>query len=297
MTGGSGFLGSNLSSEIEKIGVPIFHVPSLKEFTSASSISDLEIQIMQNSVVSEIIDKLNSSLDLVVIHCANRYVKHSYEEFSELGSMKFSILDLLYNILGISMTKFKSIYVVNFESYLQNEDSTFQKSASLYAALKNANSTILRHLHQSNNIQLLNIMLYDTFGFNDKRSKLIPQLLNLSIQDKKELIIANPKNLINILEIQTLCRTLIDFIFAKRVGNYTFMRNQNFSVQEVVNLCEVSWNVKFNLTVAPYEKNRDKEIASIWLNRNNENIVVKSPDISYELSQLWKRFSSESELM
>ncbi len=293
MTGGSGFLGSNLTYGIEKIGVPIFQVPSFKEIASSSSISDLEIQIMQDSIVSEMMNKLDSSLDLVVIHCANRYVKHSNEEYSELGSMKFPILDLLYNILGKSKSKFKSVYVVNFESFLQNKSSTFQKSASLYAAIKNANSTILRYLHQSNDIQLLNIMLYDTFGFNDKRPKLIPQLLNLAISDKKDIRIINPKNLMNLLEIKTLSSSVIDFIFTKRVGNYTFMRNQNYSVQEVIHLCEFSWNVKFNLIVDSPEKNWDKEVVSIWANKNNENVVLESPDIRLELSRLWKNFQEK----
>jgi hypothetical protein len=97
----------------------------------------------------------------------------------------------------------------------------------------------------------------------------------------------------NLLEIKTLSSSVIDFIFTKRVGNYTFMRNQNYSVQEVIHLCEFSWNVKFNLIVDSPEKNWDKEVVSIWANKNNENVVLESPDIRLELSRLWKNFQEK----
>ena len=105
----------------------------------------------------------------------------------------------------------------------------------------------------------------------------------------------NPENLMNILEIENLSKHVIDFIFARKEGNYSFMRNENYTVGEIIELCEVYWNIKFDLNVYDHKKGLDKNNKAIWINPNNTKVVIASKELEFELSELWKRHSTEIE--
>jgi hypothetical protein len=47
--------------------------------------------------------------------------------------------------------------------------------------------------------------------------------------------------------------------------------------------------------VYAHKKSLDKNNKTIWINPNNTKVVIASKELEFELSELWKRHSTEIE--
>lgn len=180
ITGTSGYIGSQLSTHLRNGGHLVFEINR-----------NLNLQykdIYSIYSLSEIITKEDPD---VIIHLASLFrVEHSPNDINKLIEANITIGTNLLEAMRLSNCKKIITTGSSWEYYNSNE----YLPVNLYSATKHAFHNISKYYVEAHDINLINLVLYDTYGPLDKRNKLIPMLvksvyenlpLNLSIGTQK----------------------------------------------------------------------------------------------------------------
>ena len=244
LTGSSGFIGSNILRELSQnhqVFILIRKKLTLSQFYHKNIIF---VKFSNYEQLNKKLKKLN--LD-VVIHCATHYVKdHKYTDIKKLINSNI----FLGNIILENLNSMKVKKFINFSTVWQDPYHKKDSFQNLYAAYKSGFSKIVKfYNNKSSNIDFFEIILSDTFGFGDKRNKLINTLKNNYIANKTTKIIS--KNLyINLLNVEDIVVGLTTII-KKRIkpGQYVLKNSKDFRVFDLIrnfnrlntNKIKVSW--------------------------------------------------------
>jgi nucleoside-diphosphate-sugar epimerase len=244
LTGSSGFIGSNILKELSQnhqVFILIRKKLTLRQFYHKNIIF---IKFSNYEQLNKKLKKLN--LD-VVIHCATHYVKdHEYTDIKKLINSNI----FLGNIILENLNSMKVKKFINFSTVWQDPYNKKDSFQNLYAAYKSGFNKIVKfYNNKSSNIDFFEIILSDTFGFGDKRNKLINTLKNNYIANKTTKIIS--KNLyINLLNVEDIVVGLTTII-KKRIkpGQYVLKNSKDFRVFDLIrnfnrlntNKIKVSW--------------------------------------------------------
>lgn len=151
----------------------------------------------------------------MVIHSAGYFVKdHKISDLNKL--IDVDIKKTLYLFEASKFTNVKNI--ISFGSYYQfcSSDAKFSP-VNLYACTKQTIFTVAQHYLNNHNISHLQLILFDTYGKNDKRKKIINILLK--INKKQKFIITSPNSKMYPLYIDDVCRAVnhtIKYMFKKK---------------------------------------------------------------------------------
>ena len=163
---------------------------------------------------------------------------------------------------------------INFSTRWVNYNGKKNNSFNLYSTYKkNFNEIINFYKKKFKKIKFFNLVLFDTFGENDKRNKII-SLLKTNYKKNKSTNIVSKRlflNLLNILDIQNA----IDLILQKKIepDTYVLKNKINYSMLDIVN--------KIN-------KESSKKIKIKWLS----NKILKEKFYSYKQIKKWRPINS-----
>jgi len=261
ITGSSGFIGSKIFENISKNNKTYIILRSKKKIKKIRNLNIIRYWDF---------DELNFQLKKIkvdiVIHCATHYVKeHSYNDIQKLSDSNVLFGNIILENLGyLKVKKF-----INLSTVWEDYNSIKNDNPNLYAVYKK-NFTHLINFYKKKflNISFYNLMISDTFGASDKRSKIINILRNNYKKNKNTKIIS--KNLyLNLLNVDDIVNA-VNMIIKKNVkpGQYVLKNKKDFKVSDIID----SFNQIFT-----------KKIKITWIS----NKIIKQKIYPYQKLNYW----------
>lgn len=213
ITGASGYIGKILCQRLQSAGNQISIVK--RKYSNTSSISHL---IHKEWIIDEVNDNFNNifSEDTydAVIHLATLFqADHKHEDINELVNSNY--------VFGLkivdAMVKNGCLKLINFTSSWQNYSQEDSSPVNLYSAIKRSFSDAVKYYESAYSLNTLNLRIYDTYGPNDNRRKIIPILQKAFIE--KTLIDLSPgEQLMDFVHIDDICKGVsvaLDHIYSE----------------------------------------------------------------------------------
>ena len=143
---------------------------------------------------------------------------------NELDEKRIEDANVNFPIKILKNTK-NQIKVLNTSSYIQLLDEKYQIH---YSRTKNI---FLNHLINSQ-IDYLNLYMFDTFGSNDDRNKVVDRFI-IDILRDKDLNIPNNPVFINLTHINRIVETILHLIENFMVGNYLLKSTDTILLEDL----------------------------------------------------------------
>ena len=250
VTGSSGFLGKHISIHLSKKN----NIFTFDRKMQKRKVKNIKSFVYPKSIKDYVVFFKKYKID-IVIHNAGYFVKeHKTSDINKL--IDVDIKKTLYLFQASKLTSVKNI--ISFGSYFQFSSLNSKFSpVNLYACTKQAIFTIAQNYLNNDKISHLQLILFDTYGKNDKRKKIINILLK--INKKQKLTINNPNTTMHPLYIEDVCRAVnhsIKYMLKKKKPfnqQFSIKSSKSIKVFELVN--KISKLRKINLNdFINYEK-------------------------------------------
>jgi CDP-3, 6-dideoxy-D-glycero-L-glycero-4-hexulose-4-reductase len=153
---------------------------------------------------------------------------------------------------------------INTGSYWQNYNSELYNPVDLYAATKEAFEKIIKFYVESYQFRTINLRLFDVYGEDDNRPKLLNLLVN-SIQDSKVLDLSPGEQMLDIVHISDVCNAYLNsyelLLNKPEIKNEVFnvSTGKLISVKDLVELIQQRFNIRLNVNFGG-RAYRDREI-------------------------------------
>ena len=236
ITGSTGFIGSNITNNLLlKKKVRIYDILRSKNKRNkkikAYKKNKNYIPIFYKKF-SELERKLKKIKIDIVINCATYYTgKNNVKDIENLVQTNIIFCSIILEILKKKIKKF-----INFGSMMEYSKGNDFSPKNFYAITKYSFQKIgeFYKLHNKN-IKFYNLKLYETYGENDVRKKIIPTIIKRYTQNKKVKIVS--KNLkMNFVHIDSLVKAIYMIIFNKiKGGEYGVKNNKFIKIQKLIN--------------------------------------------------------------
>ena len=204
--GSNGFLGSNLCSKLAHKNIKFIKFSSYKK--------------NQKNWISKVLNEIKKHRPDLIVNCAAEQL---------LNSDETSIKKLINaNILTQSVIIKKATQNKNFKGYITfGSKSEFDNLGrvnplNFYSASKASMDVILNFFSKEFDLPIVSLKLFDTFGVNDKRGKVLNYIKKKYI--KNQLIDLTPGNqyldLVNINDVCNLVFIVSNEIFKKKIKGF-----------------------------------------------------------------------------
>jgi nucleoside-diphosphate-sugar epimerase len=158
--------------------------------------------------------------------------------------------------------------LINTGTSWQHYNNENYNPVCLYAATKQAFESLIEYYVQAERFKVITLKLFDTYGENDTRPKLI-NLLNKFADDNIEINMSPGEQYLNLVHINDVCEaffialTLIEENDKQGHNLYAVASDRNFKLKEVVELFEKVSGKKIKVIWGgkPYRK---REVKSVW---------------------------------
>ncbi len=255
ITGGTGFVGYNISQTLTKNN----QIYLIKRTSSKKKIPKKITQVINYENIKDLDNKLKKIKANIVIHAATYYKKaHCHEDLENFSNSNILFGNIiLENLKRMGVKKF-----INFSTVWEDFNAIDENPYNLYSAYKNAFSKIVNFYKKNNKlIKFYDLMISDTFGYNDNRSKIINTLKKNYKNNKTTKIIS--KNLsINLLNITDIERAISILI--------------NNDIKPKKYLLKNSKNIKIKKLVTQFNKLNKKKIKISWGSKKILSQRIKS---------------------
>jgi nucleoside-diphosphate-sugar epimerase len=247
LTGSTGFIGSNILSEISKNCIVFITSRKKKKISKNKNITEINFKNY---------DDLNLKLKKIrvdaIIHCATHYVKnHTYADIKKLAESNI----LFGNIILENIKQMRVKKIINFATVWENHNGEKNNFLNLYAAYKKSFSILIKYYEKKNpKINFYNLMISDTFGKSDNRKKII-NVMRQNYRDNKITTVISKNLYLNLLNIMDLI-SAIKLILKRKIksGTYLLKNKNNFNIHDMIQ--------EFN-------KKSKKKIKIRWLSKKN----------------------------
>ena len=173
VTGGTAYIGSNLVKKLVSLNYNVNLI--VREQSDLKLLNELLSKInlnIHNGTTKHMLEIISNIKPDIIIHLASYQI--GYHETEDVEKILNSNI-LFGTQLLEAACKNKVKYFINTGTYWQYLNSKEENFNSLYAASKNAFNVFLQYYSKSKLIKSVNLILYDVYGPNDPR----PKLLNL----------------------------------------------------------------------------------------------------------------------
>lgn len=280
ITGSSGFVGSHILDEYLKKNIKVYAIYrySKKNINFVKKYKKKFVPIFYKSI-SEIKKKLSNYKIDYVIHSATHYIKkHKHKDIKNIieSNVLFSAV-LLDAVVDIKIKKF-----INLGTVWQHFNGTKNFAFNFYAATKQSFECIFNYYkNQYPKIKFYNILLTDTFGANDKRKKLVPELIKNFKNNNKTKIPKNlSMNLVDISDVQKSINILVNSNI--KPDSYVVKSKKDIKIFSLINSLNRNLKKKINVKWLKNVKNyktiklknllqKEKKIYNQILKLFNEN--------------------------
>lgn len=265
VTGATGFVGSSLVRHLSASGFKV-HVLIRKESDLSSICKDkkfIDSHIYDGTIFSlkSILSKVNPSH---VFHLAALFLAEHNE--SNIDELLYSNIHFSTQLVD-AMVSEKIPYLVNTGTSWQHYKNADYNPVNLYAATKQAFENILKFYVEASSLRVVTLSLFDTFGPNDARKKVLRVLWEAKDRDVP-LKMSPGEQKINLVYIDDVVRAFeMAFYYGKnmRPGHEKFgIRSDNdISLRDLVNLFESSLDINLKIDWGGREY-RKREVMVPW---------------------------------
>jgi CDP-paratose synthetase len=267
----------------------------------------LKSSLKKNFKITDILRKKNKNLNYLkknyknynslIINNSDNYLKKldkiqidTFLNFATFytGNHKFDDITKLINanilfptkVLDKIHNKIKSL--IFFGSIMEFSNTKKFDPLNLYAATKKSFEAIIKFYQKKNKkLKVYKIILFDTFGKNDFRTKIIPNVVK-NIKKNKQLDIANKNLLMNFISPENINQIILKMIENKiKPGTYLIKNYKNTKINVLIDRLNKNLKkkiiVKYNNNKIVKLNNRNlTNIRQIKVNFNLENEIIKS---------------------
>ena len=274
--GSTGFVGSEVFNFLKtETNHNVFKFSSYKKFKKKWSY--------------QILKEIKLKKPEIIINCSG---------YTKLAERKREIKNLVYsnfysNIIFINQAcnnnNFKSY--ITFGSKWELGDTDTNKPLNLYAAIKKANDSIFEYF-SNKKISIISLKLFDTFGYNDHRDKLLNQLRK-SYRMNKTLNITDGSQYLDYVNIKDICSLIL--MLVKDVGSKKLKGFKSFTVssKKPLRLIDLIILLKKNLNkklqIKKSKKYRLKQSLKPTLTFNNYPGWKIKSKLKYDLVKLFDK--------
>ena len=267
LTGSSGFIGSIALEKLSKEN-KVF-------FITRKKIRKTNLKKNQFEIFYSSYDQLNLKLKKIkvdiVIHCATHYIK----EHQDKDIKKFAESNLVFGNIILENLKNMSVKnFINFSTVWENYDAVKNNFFNLYSVYKR-NFTNLINFYKKKNpkVKFFNLFISDTFGYKDKRLKII-NLLRTNYKKNKFTNVVSSNLFLNLINVEDIINALFLIIKNKNLaGDYNLVNPKNFCISDIVKVfnsynskkLKIKWLSKKIINEKIYKKNTLK----YWTPKNS----------------------------
>jgi CDP-3, 6-dideoxy-D-glycero-L-glycero-4-hexulose-4-reductase len=235
ITGSTGFVGSNILNLLLKKNVYIYDVLRNKNKKN-KKIGDFKKNKNYLPIFYKKFNDLERKLKKIkidiVINCATYYTgKNDIKNIENLVQTNIIFCSVILESLKNKIKKF-----INFGSMMEYSHGNQFSPKNFYAITKYTFQKI-EEFYKLNykNIKFYDLKLYETYGDNDVRKKIIPTIIKSYSKNKSVKIVS--KNLImNFVHIESLVKVIYMIIFNKiKEGEYCLKNNKFIKIQKLIN--------------------------------------------------------------
>lgn len=253
LTGATGFIGSRILNFLLKRKIFVYAL--IRKKKRASLIKRKNLSVIYYKDYEEIKKKLSKINVNTLINCSTYY--NTSQQDKEIIKMINS--NILFPTLIINNLKNKIKNYVNIGSMNEYSHKNINLPLNFYGLTKKMFEKIGSFLFSNYKVNIYNIKLFDTYGDNDKRKKIIPTIIS-NYKNKKRTVLVSQNlflNAINVIDIlEFLEKTLKGKI---KPGSY----------------CLTSGFIKIKSIIDNINKNKKINIRINYLNKKNISQVRK----------------------
>jgi len=276
--GSTSFLGKHLAEELSQ-DYQVLTSPSYSKYKDYLSWED---QIIQ--------DLLREKPDLIVIAGASQSKNDDKYAIEELVNSNCRLPSTVASTLLQTNREAKLIV---FGSSWQYADSQEYRPFNLYAASKQAGYDLLEH-YALHGLRICGVLLFDTYGPEDERNKLLNLLISAGSQNK-QIALTFGEQEIDLVEIRDVCkgvRKCIEELATWDVANGLMKRGlgsgKAIKVKTLAGMVEGFFEAK-NLFILGARGYREREVMRVF----KGYIRPKGWKIRYSLREQLKRVRSK----
>jgi nucleoside-diphosphate-sugar epimerase len=290
ITGGTGFVGSNLAEYLLKKGFKIFLITRANSNLSnlENIIDDVEVFSYDSSLnkLISFFEKVNPNC---VFHLASNFIaEHNTSQIDSLIESNITFgLHVLQAMKEAGVNK-----IINTGTSWQHYKNEQYNPVCLYAATKQAFETLLEYYIKAEGFTGITLKLFDTYGETDTRPKLI-NFLNKFADEQTELNMSPGEQMLNLVHIDDVCsafETAYNLLLVNEANihlTYAIANKKNYKLKDLIKVFEKATNKKVNVLWGgkPYRK---REVMKLW--NKGEELPNWKPKISLE--QGLKRYNN-----
>jgi nucleoside-diphosphate-sugar epimerase len=281
VTGATGFIGGRI--------VPYLLERNYEVSITVRSNSDVDnlgdhlknvdiVTLEENFTTIGLVKSLDKIKPDVVVHLASLYIsEHKLDQVESLinSNVLFGV-QLLEAMDFIGCKK-----LVNIGTSWQYYNGAEYEPVNLYAATKQAFIDIAQYYIKARGLQVIDLKLFDTYGVNDNRKKIIPFLIeNLDANETIALSAGDQKiNIVYVDDVLSCIEMAVSHLYSKVVlyEEYAVGSSEVLSLKELVRLIENISKKSLSIKWGGKEY-RDREVMVPW--NNGERLPGWEPKIS-----------------
>lgn len=184
ISGASGYIGCHLIEKLKKEKYELFVIvrPTTDRHILKGKINEENIIVLESP--DALYHKIKKIKPYLYIHLMGVfYEKHNNKNIIQL--IDSNIRDALLILDAVNGAGCKK--VINTASYWQNRLNSVYSPVNLYAATKQAFETLMTHYVENENMSVITLTIFDTYGPQDQRGKIISKIYQLKDGDTLEL--------------------------------------------------------------------------------------------------------------
>ena len=165
----------------------------------------------------------------------------------------------------------------DFNQKILKENLIYKKKHTRYSLSKETFLNQALKISKRFNTQMVWARLFWIYGQNQKKGRLIPDLIH-SAKFKKKMTIMNPGFIINVMNVYDVSTALFKVFESKIIGIVNIADKKNLKVIDIVNKCRnifKNYNLNYTLNKIQYFKPYSVEIKKLNLIKFNKHYSLE----------------------
>ncbi len=288
VTGATGFIGSNLVRKLVDLDYDVYIIcrKSSKLRSISDCLNNIKVYRYDNDL-NNLIEYFNKIKPDCVFHLASSViVEHKPKDIDNLinSNLRFST-HILEAMLQSGTRK-----IINTGTSWQHYENKEYNPVCLYAATKEAFEKLLEYYIEAENFKAITLKLFDTYGENDIRGKLI-NLLNKYAKDNYVLEMSNSNQVVDLVHVEDVIQAYLrtyDYLSNKKDyyhEKFAVSSERVITLKELIEIYENVTEKKLNIRWGA-KPPRKREVFRLW----NDYTLVPGWETTLSLEEGLKRF-------